>query len=247
MGAYDALVWLEIGLAAVTFAALMFVTAPYGRHVRQGWGPTISDRMGWILMEAPAVIVFLAVFLAGDGRSHVVPLVFLGLWQIHYVHRTFIFPLRRPGRKSMPVLVAVLALAFNTLNAGINAYWVGHLGNYATSWLSDPRFLLGVTIFAVGLVVNIQSDNILLRLRAPGEIGYKIPRGGLYRHVSCPNYLGEMLEWIGWAIATWSLAGLAFALYTIANLVPRALQNHRWYKATFPDYPPRKAVIPKIL
>jgi protein-S-isoprenylcysteine O-methyltransferase Ste14 len=70
----------------------------------------------------------------------------------------------------------------------------------------------------------------------------------MYRWVSCPNYFGEMLEWIGWAIATWSLAGSAFAIFTIANLLPRALANHRWYQTEFPDYPSdRRAVIPGLL
>jgi protein-S-isoprenylcysteine O-methyltransferase Ste14 len=66
--------------------------------------------------------------------------------------------------------------------------------------------------------------------------------------VSCPNYLGEMLEWFGWALATWSIAGLAFALYTVANLLPRALQHHRWYRAKFADYPAdRKALVPYVI
>ena len=57
-----------------------------------------------------------------------------------------------------------------------------------------------------------------------------------------------MIEWIGWAILTWSLAGAAFAIYTIANLLPRALQHHRWYKSQFADYPAdRKAIIPYLL
>ena len=88
----------------------------------------------------------------------------------------------------------------------------------------------------------------MVRLRAPGESGYKIPRGGLYRWVSCPNYFGELLEWLGWALATWSTAGLAFAVYTAANLVPRALAHHRWYQERFDDYPAeRKAVVPLVL
>jgi protein-S-isoprenylcysteine O-methyltransferase Ste14 len=63
--------------------------------------------------------------------------------------------------------------------------------------------------------------------------------------VTCPNYLGEIIEWLGFALATWSLAGLAFALYTAANLGPRALANHRWYRERFPDYPERrKALVP---
>ena len=83
-------------------------------------------------------------------------------------------------------------------------------------------------------------------MQTPGS--YRIPRGGLFRWVSCPNYLGEIVEWCGWAIATWSPAGAMFAAWTIANLLPRALSNHRWCRARFPDYPSeRKALIPGLL
>ena len=65
--------------------------------------------------------------------------------------------------------------------------------------------------------------------------------------MSCPNYLGEIVEWCGWALATWSLAGLAFALYTAATLRPRALNHHSWYRQRFPDYPPeRRALVPYV-
>ena len=76
---------------------------------------------------------------------------------------------------------------------------------------------------------------------------YKVPQGGFYRWVSSPNYFGEIVQWIGWAIATWSLAGLSFAVWTVANLAPRARANHRWYQENLPGYPPeRKALIPGV-
>jgi steroid 5-alpha-reductase/3-oxo-5-alpha-steroid 4-dehydrogenase 1 len=57
-----------------------------------------------------------------------------------------------------------------------------------------------------------------------------------------------MLEWIGFALMTWCLPGLAFSVWTIANLAPRAWAHHRWYQDAFPDYPKeRKALIPYIL
>ncbi len=105
--------------------------------------------------------------------------------------------------------------------------------------------MLGALLFVAGAVINVTADNTLLRLRRQG--GYRVPRGGLFERVSCPNYLGEMLEWCGWALATWSLAGLAFALYTMANLAPRARAHHRWYHAKFPDHPPRRrALVPGL-
>ena len=239
----------EFLLALVTMAALLFVPAPYGRYERRGWGPTVPARLGWVLMETPAVALFAAFFFSGRHRWEIVPLVLLGLWQLHYVHRTFVFPLRmRSSGRRMPVLVVLLAIAFNTLNAYVNARWIGSLGSYDVGWLEDPRFLAGAALFLAGWFGNLHADGVLRRLRKPGETGYAIPRGGLFRWVSTPNYLCEILEWTGWAIATWSTAGLAFAVYTAANLVPRALRHHAWYRERFAEYPSeRKALIPFLL
>ena len=81
-----------------------------------------------------------------------------------------------------------------------------------------------------------------------GWIVMELPATVMFLYVSCPNYLGELLEWAGWALATWSLGGLAFFVYTAANLVPRARSNHRWYRGRFEDYPEsRRAVIPGLI
>lgn len=237
-------------LAGITALSLVFVTAPYGRHSRAGWGPTIPSRLGWLVMESPAVLAFVGFYLAGDHRAETAPLVMLGLWLVHYGHRSFIFPFRmRSAGKRMPVLIALLAIAFNLLNAYVNATWIAELGSYRTGWLTDPRFVAGAALFATGFAINVRADSVLFRLRRPGQTGYAIPRGGLYERVSCPNYLGELIEWTGWAVLTWSLAGLSFAVYTAANLVPRALAHHRWYRTTFgADYPARrKALIPFVI
>jgi steroid 5-alpha reductase family enzyme len=164
------------------------------------------------------------------------------------VQRTLVYPVLMRAGGRMPVAVVAMALAFNLLNAFINARWISALGHYPAAWLVDPRFIVGAALFLLGYAVNLHSDRVLRRLRGPGQSGYRIPYGGLYRYVSCPNYLGEIVEWFGWALATWSPAGLAFAVYTTANLAPRAWQNHRWYRERFPDYPPeRRALVPHLL
>lgn len=243
-----ALTLTQIGLAVLTFGILVFVRAPYGRHYHGGWGPAVPNWAGWVLMESPAVLLFSGVYLQGAHRFEVVPLLLLGLWQLHYVHRTFVFPFRVRSKRSMPLVVAGFGFAFNSLNAYVNARWISHLGDYPSAVLGEPWLWLGITVFVAGYVINKQADRMLLALRRPGQTGYSIPRGWLYEWVSCPNYLGEILEWVGWAIATWSLPGLAFALYTAANVGPRALSNHRWYRERFEDYPAqRKALIPFVL
>mgnify|MGYP002632581833 CR=1 FL=1 len=238
--------WAVIGCGVASFLLLQFISAPYGRHERSGWGPTLPSRVAWLLMEAPAVLLWLAVYASGDHALEAAPLALLGLWQLHYVNRTFIYPFRTRGKeRPMPLLVALLAFVFQVANAWLNARQVSHLGSYGAAWLSDPRFLIGVGVFALGFGINQWADAVLRALRKPGDTGYSIPRGGLYEYVSAPNYLGEILEWVGWAIATWSLAGLSFAIFTFTNLAPRAATNHRWYQETFADYPKeRRRLIP---
>lgn len=243
------LCWTEVGLGVLTAASLSFVTAPYGRHVRPGWGPTLPNRAGWVLMEAPTLAVFVPIYLAGPHRAELVPLVLLGLWLSHYVHRTLVFPFRlRTTDKRMPLSIAAMGAAFNVLNACVVAPALSTFGHYPDRWLTEPRLLFGAALFFVGYGINRAADRTLIGLRASGESGYRVPHGALFEHVSCPNYLGEILEWIGFAIATWSLAGAAFAFYTAANVAPRALSHHRFYLATFPDYPKnRRALIPFVL
>jgi len=243
------LVLLMFGMAAQTFMLLLWVNAPYGRFARPGWGPTMSTRSAWIVLESPAVIIFAAVYLVGDHALDTVPLVLFGIWQFHYIIRTFIFPLRiQETGKRIPILIVAIAIVFNCLNAYLNARWISHLGDYEVSWLISAPFITGALCFATGWLINQHADLILLRSRKSGESDYKIPHGGMYRWVSCPNYLGEMLMWIGWAIATWSLAGAAFAVFTIANLLPRAFAIHRWYQSEFADYPQsRHVVLPFVL
>jgi len=245
-------VLIGIFLAALaSFASLMFATAPYGRHEGQRRaGPTLPVRVAWIVMESPSVFAFAYFFAVGAHSTQLVPLMLFATWQAHYVHRTLIYPfqMRVGANSSMPVAVVAMGVIYNTANSFVNATWISTYGAYPTGWLADPRFVVGLAVFVAGYVINRHSDAVLRALRKPGETGYKVPRGGLYEWVSCPNYLGELLTWTGWTIATWSLAGLSFAVFTAANLVPRALANHRWYHDKFDDYPPaRRAVIPYIL
>jgi protein-S-isoprenylcysteine O-methyltransferase Ste14 len=234
-------------LAVAVFIALFFVTAPYGRHIRRGWGATVNNKLGWVLMEATAPVGFAIFFVLGANFS-VTALVFLGLWQAHYIHRAFIYPFSLRGDHLMPMGVVVMGFAFNLLNSYLNGRYIFTFSrNYTVEWLTDPRFIAGVALFVAGFIINRRADKTLRSLRKPGESGYKVPDCGLFRRVSCPNYFGEIIIWIGWAVATWSLPGLAFAAWTAANLIPRARSNHNWYREQFPDYPPeRKALVPGL-
>ena len=240
-----------VGLGVVSFVLLLFISAPYGRHVRPGWGPTVNARALWIVMEAPSPISFAIVYFMSNNALKPVPLVLFGLFMLHYVYRSFIYPFRMTGgHKQKPILTGLLAFAFNVANGSTNAFAITELSPHllSASWFADPRFLIGIVVFFTGYAINQHSDSILLNLRKPGETGYKVPYGGFYRFVSSPNYFGEIVEWIGFALAAWTVPAWVFAWFTASNLIPRSFSNHRWYLEHFSDYPKdRRAIIPFIL
>jgi 3-oxo-5-alpha-steroid 4-dehydrogenase 1 len=240
--------WAILGLAV--FILLLFVKAPYGRHSRKDWGPNISNRMAWFLMEFVSLLVFVLCFILSPGEIQPLTWVFFALYVFHYVNRSLIWPWRtRTSGKEMPLVIAIMAVFFNLVNGFTNGYYFSVFAReYTIDWLSDVRFILGMILFVGGAFLNWWSDQILLSLRKGGKKGYFIPRGGLFRWVSCPNFLGEIVQWTGFAVMTWSPAALVFALWTFYNLVPRALSHHKWYRKAFADYPSeRKAVIPYLM
>ena len=246
---YQRGVVLELAIAAIAFPLLFWITVPYGgRHTSERWGVSVPAWLAWLVMEIPAPICFAVAWLQGDHAADPASLALAAGFLGHYAQRSLWQPLQLRGNgKRTPLSSASLAALVNVLNGTINGLAVGHVGARGSEWLVDPRFIAGTIVFLAGAGLNRSSDAILHRLRAPGESGYRIPRGGLYRWVSSPNYLGEIIQWGGWALATWSGAGLAFFVLTIANLAPRARSNHQWYRATFDDYPPeRRALVPGI-
>jgi protein-S-isoprenylcysteine O-methyltransferase Ste14 len=242
------LAWIALGV--LIFPLTLVFTAPFGRHFSSRFGPTIANKLGWIIMESPAIWWFTIVAFSGISSQNNGTWILWGLWMVHYVNRGLIYPLRtRTTGKRIPVLIVLFAFVFQMLNGYLNGTALGRFGHQTVSeLLTQPNFWVGLGMFVLGWSINTRTDEILLRLRKPSETTYQIPRGGLFEWVSCPNFLGEMILWSGWAVMCWNLAALSFAVWTIANLLPRALAHHRWYRHTFVDYPAnRKAVFPGLL
>ncbi len=240
--------WMLIAL--ILFGVLLLVKAPYGRHSSRSWGPTLSNRWGWFLMEIPSLVVFLSFLLTGKASKTAAVWIIAGLYLLHYANRSLIYPFRiRTRGKRMPLAVALMAIFFNLVNGTLLGYYLGTLQTrYDAEWLSRPEFLSGFLLFLAGMAINLRADETLIRLRKDSGNGYRLPNGGLFNLVSCPNFLGEIIEWGGYALLCWSLPALSFFIWTFCNLVPRALNHHQWYREQFPEYPPgRKAVFPFLL
>ena len=238
--------WLIFGVIA--FILLLKVKAPYGKFSSKKWGATMPYKLGWFIQEIISPIFFSYFFLTGSLDIKSVSWIFFIFWNIHYFNRSIILPLQQKKKSPpMPIIVVLLAIIFNIINGFINGYYLGSIQTYDMSYLLNINFVSGLVIFLVGFFINFKSDRILLNLKNNNK-GYQIPRGFMYNYISSPNYFGEIIEWTGFAIMTWSIPGFLFALWTAFNLVPRSLSNHKWYIKQFSDYPKsRKAIIPFIL
>ncbi len=229
-------------MAVIVFVALFFFKAGYGYLSTSNWGPKINNRIAWVLMDAPAFIFLLyytirfAASGVDTGNSKVVLYIIAGLFLLHYFQRSFIFPFLMRGKGTMPIAIMLMGLTFNTLNAYMIGGWLydeAPAGMYEINWLLSPQFIIGLIVFAAGMAINMHSDHVIRNLRKPGDTKHYIPRNGFYKYVTSANYFGELTEWIGYAILTWSPAGVLFAVWTFANLGPRAKSLTEKYEKEF--------------
>ena len=233
--------WIIIGL--VIFPINLIYKAPYGRHTSKKWGISIDNKLGWIIMELPALVVCPAIYFYFKIDFDI-SIMFICLWIIHYFNRTIIFPFRiKTKGKKMPLAIVISAFFFNIVNGLINGYFLSNINLHSVSIFLITGFLL----FVLGLYINISSDNKLINLRKIKK-GYFVPKGGLFKYISCPNFFGEILEWFGFALMTFNIGSLSFFIWTCCNLIPRALAHHTWYKNKFNEYPKeRKAILPFLI
>lgn len=221
---------------------------PVGRLGTRGLGSQMNARWGWFIYELPALLTYPVIYLV-VGNHHLVGDVALALWLLHYGHRGLIWcwliP-NRDGKVSMSLLMS--SISFNLINGSLLGWYMAYAADYPAQWLLDPRAIVGILLFIVGAKLNVWSDYRMRRLRRESPVDRVVPSGGPFNYMCCPNLTGEIIEWIGFALLTWCLPGFAFALWTIANLVPRALWRRDWYRKNFATFPKnRAALLPGVL
>ncbi|CAG8594574.1 10009_t:CDS:2 [Dentiscutata erythropus] len=266
----------------LAFLGTFFIIAPYGKF--QWNSLSLPGKFAWFFQESFSLITFIYSFfikdlfsitISTDATYTTTQIILASFWIIHYTNRVIIHTYRAPNIAPINLLIVLIAIFYNILNGYVNARWISIFGrdNYlydenGQDIYKTPRFILGVFIFLVGMMINIHHDNILFSLRnnldksttksesvkvitnpnSPSS-RYVIPNGGLFNYIACPHYFGEIIEWIGFVIATWySYPAVLFLMAAIANLVPRAKTNLDWYREKFGDMYPknRKAIVPFV-
>ncbi|KAK0135265.1 3-oxo-5-alpha-steroid 4-dehydrogenase 1 [Merluccius polli] len=245
----DCMGYFLIFMAACTFFTLLFENVPYGRHASSKYGFPVNVKFAWFVQELPAFMVPLCLVLwTSSAKTSQLPnRLLIAMYFCHYVQRSLVYPFLIRGGKPTPVVSFALAFVFCIYNGYMQIRYLSHYAEYPTGWVTHPCFIIGSALWLVGWLVNVHSDHILRNLRNPGETGYKIPRGGVFEYVSGANFLGEITEWAGFALAGYSVHSASFSIFTLVVLANRAVAHHRWYINKYEDYPKsRKALIPFV-
>ena len=247
---YHLILWIMAAIGLFVFVALYFVDAGYGKFRSKKWGYSIDNKIGWVLMEAPALVP-IAYTLAALFPGNLV-ILFMSLYALHYVYRSFIFPSLLKGKSRMPLAIIAMGAMFNTMNSSLlctslvlfpkDTYTC--IGQYAQHWY----FWLGLVLFFLGMYTHMKADHTIRNLRKPGDTNHYLPKGGMFDYVTSANYFGELLEWTGFAIILNNPAAWLFVWWTAANLVPRAHSINKKYRAEFGNEQVgnRKRVIPFV-
>ncbi|KAA6386286.1 MAG: putative 3-oxo-5-alpha-steroid 4-dehydrogenase [Streblomastix strix] len=252
--AYPVVLKVFLAVGFVSFISLFFVQAPYGRFSEGSskiWGPKFSGKYGFLVQESPSVFAPPIYYYFSDRT--ITQLIFLIIWEIHYVNRVIIQPLLQPtNKKNTSAFIMLFAFSFQLTSTYLNFYGIyfREKEKFVFDLFKDPVAIIGLLIFSIGLIGNIISDTILRKLRKPGDANYYIPRGFLFEYTSASNYFCEMIEWFGFILFTKFFVGaVTLFTWTNFNLFPRSLAQHKWYKKKFGDeYPKqRKALIPFVL
>ncbi|PIE98489.1 MAG: 3-oxo-5-alpha-steroid 4-dehydrogenase [Treponema sp.] len=230
-----------LGMAVVglvCFVALFFVKAGYGKFRNDKWGLSFSNKAAWLVMEVPTIVVMLVMLFLSKKDNMLVRVLISFFFFAHYIQRTFVFPFLLKGKSKMPILIVLMGMTFNTVNALLIGSWLFHFSPdemYSPVWLYSPQFIIGAVVFILGFWINVSSDSYIRSLRKPGDTAHYFPNMGMYRYVTSANYFGELVEWTGFAILSWSLPAALFVFWTAANLVPRAHAINKSYRQKFPE------------
>ena len=228
------------------FITLFFIKAYYGKFYNsKSLLPTINTKISWIIQEIPCVIVTLFYMLKLYSTSY--QFIFSFPFLFHYIHRSLVFPFMITSSKNNPLEITIMAFTFCLLNAIMQNNSIIYM-SYSESSI-NVWFISGVAIFLLGMFTNIFHDYYMMSLRKSSK-NYIFPKGYLYNYITCPNYFGEIIEWIGYAIMCQNFSSLVFAVSTFANLFPRGISYYQWYKGKFKEEfrdKNIKAIIPYII
>lgn len=162
----------------------------------------------------------------GERVIHPVQTYALYYWCFHYFKRIMeTFFVHRFSHATSPLSNVFRNCAYYWSFGSFVAYFVNHP---LYTPVSDLQMKIGFGLGLVSQVANFYCHILLRSLRSSdGSGGYQIPRGFLFNIVTCANYTTEIYQWLGFNIATQTVAGYVFMVVAASIMTNWALAKHR--------------------
>lgn len=144
----------------------------------------------------------------------------------------------------MPAMNILKNSAHYWLLAGLNiAYWVYRPTSRNATHLNPLLVYPGLLLFLVGELGNLRAHLTLRGLRSSGGKERGIPKGLGFGMVTCPNYMFEIVAWIGITMVTQSLSTVLFVVVAVAQMGAWGKKKERNYRREFGDKYMRKRYV----
>jgi len=207
-------------------------------------GPQIGYRTVflWEYFGPLVIVPFFAMrpsFIYGSGHTFTKlddkALICVIFWAAHFLKRELetIF-VHRFSRPTMPLLNLFKNSIYYWSFAFFVAYPLCH--PLYTPPVSDFQFYLGAILFILFELGNLKCHLILKNLRpAEGSQQRPIPKGFLFKFVSCPNYTTEVASWIAFTIMSQVFFSGLFTLVGFLQMFEWAVKKHKGYLKTYGD------------
>ncbi|CAN1257559.1 Very-long-chain enoyl-CoA reductase [Linum perenne] len=170
----------------------------------------------------------------GERVIHPVQTYAMYYWCFHYFKRIMeTFFIHSFSHATSPLSNVFRNCAYYWTFGCAIAYYVNHP---LYTPVSDLQMKIGFGFGVLCQISNFYCHILLSNLRSPGSGGgYQIPRGFLFNIVTCANYTTEIYQWLGFNIATQTVAGYVFLVVAAAIMTNWALAKHRRLKKVNPS------------
>lgn len=243
---YDRISLTSLTLSIIAAAFMSFKKIPYGKTYTRNssiFKFEVKDRLAVILINIPGPIIFAySQIFYPNGNILSIPSI---LYIAHYIHRALIYPwFRKSFSKPWP-LESVLYFFISNFLVALE---ISHTLIFGGKELNIYIQILVAFAFVAFAFAAAVHDYYLCSLRTSGDLGYKVPQGLLFKWVSGPNYLFEILQWCCYLVFfPLGLPLFIIGIWLLSNLSGRAESNHEAYtskKKIFPSgvkYPEDRA------
>ncbi|KAM0556815.1 hypothetical protein ACHAPJ_005875 [Fusarium lateritium] len=205
----------------------------------------VVEYIGPLLFHALAVAARPYIYRNGDGDMSRTQWLAFGMIMLHFIKREYetLF-VHKFSATTMPWRNIFKNSAFYWAVSGvICAYSIYHPSSLAAKAKEPAIDAVGIALYTFGESMNALVHRYLSTLRSTGGTERKIPVGYGFDIVTCPNYLYEVLAWIGIILVSRDWTVIVFISIGIAQMVAWAKGKERAYRKEFGDRYKKKRYI----